>query len=123
LPFVLFLQKKSTADAHRIICEKYDENVIVIRTCANWFKQFKNRRFNIDINDKERSGRACSYERGRITKRCEKVKNGKYLEIYYIDFFIVIKNRQKFCDLILRMYVYMRYKCVYNKNISFFITS
>jgi len=27
---------------HRIICEMYNENVIAIRTCANWFKWFKN---------------------------------------------------------------------------------
>jgi len=44
-----FRQKKSAADAHRIICETYDENV---RTCANSFKRFENDDF--DINDKER---------------------------------------------------------------------
>jgi len=37
-----FYQKKSTADAHRIIYDTYGENVIVIRICANWFKRFKN---------------------------------------------------------------------------------
>jgi len=35
-------QKKSAADAHRIIYDTYGENVIVIRICANWFKRFKN---------------------------------------------------------------------------------
>jgi len=37
LLFVLLsLQEKYYADAHRIICEMYDENVfIIIRTCAN----------------------------------------------------------------------------------------
>jgi len=34
----LFSPKKSAADAHRIICEAYDKNVIAIRTCTNWFK-------------------------------------------------------------------------------------
>jgi len=33
-----FHQKKSAADAHRIICETYDENIIAIKTCRNWFK-------------------------------------------------------------------------------------
>jgi len=33
-----FHQKQNAADAHRIICEMYDENIIAIRTCANWFK-------------------------------------------------------------------------------------
>jgi len=28
-----FHQKKNAADIHRIICEKYGENVIAIRTC------------------------------------------------------------------------------------------
>jgi len=28
-----FYPKKSAADAHRIICETYGENVIAIRTC------------------------------------------------------------------------------------------
>jgi len=38
-----FHQKKSAADAHRIICDiDVDENVIAIRTCANWFKRCKN---------------------------------------------------------------------------------
>jgi len=39
---------------HGIICEMY-ENVIAIRTCANWFKRFKNNNFN--ISDKECIGR------------------------------------------------------------------
>jgi len=34
--FVLFsLKEKYYADAHRIICKTYDENVVIIRTCAN----------------------------------------------------------------------------------------
>jgi len=41
--FVFIIQKKSVVDAHRIICKTYGENVIAIRTCANWFKQFKKR--------------------------------------------------------------------------------
>jgi len=35
LPFVsLSLKEKYYADVHRIICETYDENVVIIRTCA-----------------------------------------------------------------------------------------
>jgi len=36
----LFLLKKSATETHRIICEMYGENVIVIRICANWFKRW-----------------------------------------------------------------------------------
>jgi len=55
MPLFLFcFQKKSAANAHRIICETYDKNVIANRMCANYCKRFKNG--NFDINDKERSG-------------------------------------------------------------------
>jgi len=42
-----FDQKKNATDPHRIICETYDENIIAIRTCANWFKRFKNDDYDI----------------------------------------------------------------------------
>ena len=48
-----FHQKKTAADAHRIICEIYDENIITIRTCTNWFIRFKSGDFNIS---EKRSG-------------------------------------------------------------------
>jgi len=60
-----FHQKKNPADAHRI-CETYDENFIVIRTCANWFKQFKNGDF--DNNDKKHSGHPAAVEEGKLRK-------------------------------------------------------
>jgi len=59
-----FHQKKSAADAHRIICETYGENVVAIRTCANWFKRFKNGDF--DISDKERSGRPAAVKEDKL---------------------------------------------------------
>jgi len=30
-----FHQKKNADDAHKIICETYDENVLAVKTCAN----------------------------------------------------------------------------------------
>jgi len=76
LPFVLFLLKKSAA--HRIICETYGENAIVIRTCAKWFKRFENG----DISDKECSGTPYICARGRIAERWEKImdSDGKYFD-------------------------------------------
>jgi len=35
LPLLFFHQKKNADDAHRIICETYGENVIVVKTYAN----------------------------------------------------------------------------------------
>jgi len=90
-----FHQKKSAANAHRIIWQTYGENIIIIRTCANYFKRFKNDDF--DINDKKRS---CSCGRRRMWKDKEVVEiNGKYFDLYCIDIFyckkITAKNRQK----------------------------
>jgi len=68
LLFCFHQKKKNATDAHRIICETY-ENVIAIRTCANWFKRFENG--NFDISDKEHSGRSALWKRtncGKIEK-------------------------------------------------------
>jgi len=64
-----FYQKKSAIDARRIM-RKLCENVIVIRTCANWFKRFKNDDF--DISNKEHS---AVVERERIVESRKKVEN------------------------------------------------
>jgi len=50
LPFVLFSPKKSTANAHRIICETYGENVIAIRTNVRIdLNDLKNDNFDIKV--------------------------------------------------------------------------
>jgi len=54
-----FHQKKNAT-------ETYDENFIAIRTCANWFKQFKNVAF--DISDKEHSGRPAAVKGDKLRK-------------------------------------------------------
>jgi len=48
-----FHQKKNAIDTE--LFETQDENVTAIRTCANWFKQFKNDDF--DVSDKGNIGR------------------------------------------------------------------
>jgi len=66
------------------------ENVIAIRTCANWFKRFKNG----DFSNKELRT-LCSCGRGQIAKRWEKILENDniniWINLYYIDFFIVKK--------------------------------
>lgn len=49
-----FLQKKSAAEAHRILVETYADHALSEATCRNWFRRFKNNDF--DVEDKERSG-------------------------------------------------------------------
>jgi len=66
----LLFSKKSAADAHKIICETYNENIITIRTCEKWLKRFKNSDFN--SNNKER------FERPAVEED-ELWKNGKKL--------------------------------------------
>jgi len=39
-------KKNSAADAHRIFCERIGDNIIAIKTFANWFKNFENTDFD-----------------------------------------------------------------------------
>ena len=56
-----FNLKKSAAEAHRLLVEKYyGEAALNERSCREWFPNFKNGEF--DIEDKERSGRPEVYE-------------------------------------------------------------
>ncbi|KAG5326236.1 MOS1T transposase, partial [Pseudoatta argentina] len=49
-----FIQKKSAAEAHRILVQTYGDNALSDRTCRDWFRRFKNNDFQFE--DKERSG-------------------------------------------------------------------
>ena len=55
----LFNLKKSVADAHWLLVEKYVKSTLSEKSCE-WFQKFKNGEF--DIEDKERSGRPKVYE-------------------------------------------------------------
>ncbi|KAG5318880.1 MOS1T transposase, partial [Pseudoatta argentina] len=49
-----FIQKKSAAEAHRILVQTYGDNALSDTTCRGWFRRFKNNDF--ELEDKERSG-------------------------------------------------------------------
>ncbi|KAG5327442.1 SETMR methyltransferase, partial [Pseudoatta argentina] len=49
-----FIQKKSAAEAHRILVQTYGDNALSDTTCRDWFRRFKNNDF--ELEDKERSG-------------------------------------------------------------------
>ncbi|KAG5317792.1 MOS1T transposase, partial [Pseudoatta argentina] len=49
-----FIQKKSAAEAHRILVQTYGDNALSDTTCRDWFRRFKNNDFQLE--DKERSG-------------------------------------------------------------------
>lgn len=51
----LFNQRKTAAEAKRLICSTYGDNIVAENTCSNWFAKFRSGDF--DINDKPRSGR------------------------------------------------------------------
>ncbi|KAG5318407.1 MOS1T transposase, partial [Pseudoatta argentina] len=55
-----FIQKKSAAEAHRILVEIYGEHALSERTCRDWFNRFKNCDFN--LQDRERSGASKKFE-------------------------------------------------------------
>ena len=45
--FHYFIQKKSAAEAHRILVETYGDNALSDTTCRDWFQIFKNNDFEI----------------------------------------------------------------------------
>ncbi|KAG5319597.1 MOS1T transposase, partial [Pseudoatta argentina] len=49
-----FIQKKSAAEAHRILVQPYGDNALSDTTCRDWFRRFKSNDF--ELEDKERSG-------------------------------------------------------------------
>lgn len=55
-----FIQKKSAAEAHRILLETYGDNALSDTTCRDWFRRFKNNDF--DLEDKQRSGAPKKFE-------------------------------------------------------------
>ena len=59
LSIYFFNLKKSAAEAHRLLVERYGEAASSERTCREWFQKFKNSEFHIE--DKERSGRPKVY--------------------------------------------------------------
>lgn len=48
--------KKNASETQRFICEAYDDGIISIHTCQEWFQRFRSG--NFDLSDKERSGRS-----------------------------------------------------------------
>ncbi|KAG5327264.1 MOS1T transposase, partial [Pseudoatta argentina] len=55
-----FIQKKSAAEAHRILVQTYDDNALSDTTCRDWFRRFKNNDF--ELEDKERSGAPTKFQ-------------------------------------------------------------
>ncbi|KAG5325287.1 MOS1T transposase, partial [Pseudoatta argentina] len=49
-----FIQKKSAAEAHRILVQTYGDTALSDTTCGDWFLRFKKNDF--ELEDKERSG-------------------------------------------------------------------
>ena len=43
-----FIQKKSTAEAHRILIETYGNHALSEKTCRDWFRCFKDDDFDGD---------------------------------------------------------------------------
>ncbi|KAG5324284.1 MOS1T transposase, partial [Pseudoatta argentina] len=55
-----FIQKKSAAEAHRILVQTYGDNALSDTTCRDWFRRFKNNDF--ELEDKERSSAPKKFE-------------------------------------------------------------
>jgi len=72
LPFVSFSPKGKCCWCTQNYLWDKSENIIAIRTCVNWFKQFKNN--NFDIIDEELSGRFAATEENKLRKNKKKSK-------------------------------------------------
>lgn len=55
-----FIQKKSAAEAHRVLVETYGDNALSNTTCRDWIRRFKSNDF--DLENKERSGAPTKFE-------------------------------------------------------------
>ncbi|KAG5319839.1 MOS1T transposase, partial [Pseudoatta argentina] len=68
-----FIQKKSAAEAHRILVQTYGDNALSDTTCRDWFRRFKNNDFQLE--DKERSqtlselGEILQVDESSVSKR------------------------------------------------------
>ncbi|GBP59733.1 Mariner Mos1 transposase [Eumeta japonica] len=64
-----FNLKKSTAEAHRLLVEAYNEAAFSERTCREWFQKFKNGDF--DVEDKDPGGRPKIYKDAELEELLE----------------------------------------------------
>ncbi|KAG5318543.1 MOS1T transposase, partial [Pseudoatta argentina] len=73
-------EKKSAAEAHRILVQTYDDNALSDTTCRDWFRRFKNNDFQLE--DKERSGAPKELEQLRDEDPSQTLSElGKILQV------------------------------------------
>ncbi|KAG5325823.1 MOS1T transposase, partial [Pseudoatta argentina] len=65
-----FIQKKSAAEAYRILVQTYGDNALSDTTCRDWFRRFKNNDF--ELEDKERSGAPKKFEDKELEQLLDK---------------------------------------------------
>ena len=58
----LFNQKKTAAEAHRILVETYGADTLPVDTCERWFKRFRSGDFNVSDKKKKRENRPKQFE-------------------------------------------------------------
>ena len=64
LVIYLFNLKKSAAEAHRLLVERYGEVALSERSCRKWFQKSKNGEF--DIKDKKNVAEGRVYENAEL---------------------------------------------------------
>ncbi|KAG5318081.1 MOS1T transposase, partial [Pseudoatta argentina] len=93
-----FIQKKSAAEAHRILVQTYGDNALSDTTCRDWFRRFKNNDF--ELEDKECSGAPKKFQ----DKELEQLLDEKYYKlmsqlfqnVYWIGSWIASKDMSFF---------------------------
>ncbi|KAG5322234.1 MOS1T transposase, partial [Pseudoatta argentina] len=73
-----FIQKKSAAEAHRILVQTYGDNALSDTTCSrDWFRRFKNNDF--ELENKERSGAPKKFQDKELEQLLdEKITGDRY---------------------------------------------
>ncbi|KAG5322723.1 MOS1T transposase, partial [Pseudoatta argentina] len=81
-----FIQKKSAAEAHRILVQTYGDNALSDTTSRDWFRRFKNNDF--ELEDKERSGAPKKFQDKKLEQLLDEEPSqtlselGKILQVH-----------------------------------------
>ena len=91
-----FIQKKSAAEALRILVETYANHALLEATCRDWFRHFKNNDF--DVEDKKHSSAPKKFENEEFEDSCQSlVELAESLGVDYttVQMFENIRNDSK----------------------------
>ncbi|KAG5316090.1 MOS1T transposase, partial [Pseudoatta argentina] len=97
-----FIQKKSAAEAHRILVQTYGDNALSDTTCRDWFRRFKNNDF--ELEDKERSGAPKKFEDKELEQLLDEDKDVSETDILNDVLGNVLSRKLQFLSISWKMF-------------------